>query len=282
MTDPGLQHVRTDEVDWIDDPDIPGFKQKILSRDDETGAITRLWFVPPNWGEDVFDGKPDRHYHKTVVERGFQLYGDFPHWEFNSIEDFDGDLYIFKRGLFMDRPPGSLHGLRPEPRSQAGAVILYWNTGRGASIKEEAFAEETVNVPFDMDVKVEINAFTPCRLMQTDSLSWQPHPDVEGWKIKPLADAGYGADTVDMVFIPSDWRPSKKDAGVEFTTGRPWLYVVTGDLLVQTDGSEIELRPNDYLRWSSSANISFANDRDVSETGCVAICSGNRLTAVKS
>ncbi|NKB43892.1 MAG: hypothetical protein GKS03_06390 [Alphaproteobacteria bacterium] len=281
MSNLSFNHVRSDEVDWVDDPDIPGFKQKILSRDDETGAVTRLWFVPPNWGEDVFDGKPDRHYHKTVVERGFQLYGDFPHWEFNSVEDFDGDLYVFKRGLFMDRPPGSLHGLRPEPRSQAGAVILYWNTGRGASIKEEAFAEETVNVPFDKDVKVEINAFNACRLMQTETLDWQPHPDVEGWKIKPLAEAGYGADTVDLVFIPSDWRSGNDGAGVETTAKLPWLYVVTGDLGIRLDETDVRLQPDDYLGWSAPASLAFT-DEVVSETGCVAICSGNRLAGTKS
>ncbi|MBT4740748.1 MAG: hypothetical protein HN793_08615 [Rhodospirillaceae bacterium] len=281
MSDLGFRHVRTEEVEWVDDPDIPGFKQKILSRDEETGAVTRLWFVPPNWGEDVFDGKPDRHYHKSVVERGFQLYGDFPHWEFNSVEDFDGDLYIFKRGLFMDRPPGSLHGLRPEPRSQAGAVILYWNTGRGASIKEEAFAEETVNVAFDKDVKVEINAFPACNLTQTETVDWQVHPDVPGWKIKPLAEEGYGADTVDLVFIPSDWRPGdglrSDDGATQPKAKRRWLYVVTGDLAVCLEGENLKLRQDDYLGWTSPANLSFA-DGSVSDTGCIAICSGNRLS----
>lgn len=278
MSDLGFHHVRTEEIDWVDDPDIPGFRQKILSRDDETGAVTRLWFVPPNWGEDVFNGKPDRHYHKSVVERGFQLYGDFPHWEFNSVEDFDGDLYVFKRGLFMDRPPGSLHGLRPEPRSQAGAVILYWNTGRGASIKEEAFAEETVNVPFDKDVKVEINAFTACNLTQTEAMDWQPHPDVPDWKIKPLAEAGYGADSVDLVFIPSDWSAtdSLSDSAAQPTAKHQWLYVVTGDLAVRLNDNKLKLIQDDYLSWPSSNKLSFA-DGSVSETGCIAICSGNRL-----
>jgi hypothetical protein len=282
MPNLSFNYLRTEELPWIDDPDIPGFKQKILSRDAETGAVTRLWFVPPNWGEDVFDGKPDRHYHKSVVERGFQLYGDFPHWEFNSVEDFEGDLYVFRRGLFMDRPPGSLHGLRPEPRSQAGAVILYWNTGRGASIKEAAFAQETVNVPFDKDVKVEINAFTACRLMQTETLGWQPHPEVDGWKLKPLAEANYGADTVDLVFIPSDWKASKKvRLGAKTNAKHPWLYVVTGDLNIRLDETDIRLQPDDYLDWPTPSNLAFA-DGPVSATGCIAICSGNRLAGVIS
>lgn len=264
------------DMDWEDDPDIPGFRQKVLFRDGKSNAYVRLWFVPPDWGKDVFNGQPDRHYHKTVVERAFQLYGDFPHWEFNSVEDFEGDLYIFKRGLFMDRPPGSLHGLLPEPRSQAGAVILYWNSGGGTSIQEPGFELETVKVPFEKDVKLEINTFNPCRLLETDKMDWQPHPDVEGWKIKQLAEPGYGADAADLVFIPADWSASRGDANVSPSAADPWLYVVSGDLSVSTDGTEVQLKQDDFLKWSDAEALAFS-DQPVSDVGCVALCSGHRL-----
>ena len=79
MGEPTFHHVRSHTLEWEDDPYIPGFRQKLLSFDDITKAVVRLWFIPPDWGTDVFDGKPGRHYHKSVVERGFHLYGDFPH-----------------------------------------------------------------------------------------------------------------------------------------------------------------------------------------------------------
>lgn len=280
MAELAFSHVCAHDMDWEDDPDIPGFRQKVLYRDEDTNAYVRLWFVPPDWGKDVFNGEPDRHYHRSVVERAYQLYGDFPHWEFNSVEDLEGDLYIFKRGLFMDRPPGSLHGLLPEPRSQAGAVILYWNSGGGTSIQEPGFDEETVKVPFENDVKLEINTFNPCRLLETDKMAWQAHPDVEGWKIKRLAESGYGADTADLVFIPSDWQPDADHMTVATDADAPWLYAVSGDLSVSLDGAETLLKQDDFLRWTSTNTLTLP-DKPVSETGCIALCSGHRL-AVKS
>ena len=281
MVQSTYKHVRSHDLDWSDDPDIPGFRQKMLNFDESTKAVVRLWFIPPDWGEDVFDGKPDRHYHKSVVERGFHLYGDFPHWEFNSVEDFDGDLHIFQRGIFMNRPPGSLHGLMPEPRSQAGVVILYWVTGPGASIKDPEFVNETVNVPFDKDVKVEINAFTLCSITQTEDLDWQPHPDTADWKIKPLAEAAYGADSVNLVHIPTDWQPEEIGAfDITADSEKPWLYVVNGDLAVTVGETDIKLVQDDFLMWSADAPLLLPED-PVSDVGCIVLCSGHRLASSK-
>jgi hypothetical protein len=282
MGEPTFHHVRSHTLEWEDDPDIPGFRQKLLSFDDITKAVVRLWFIPPDWGTDVFDGKPGRHYHKSVVERGFHLYGDFPHWEFNSVEDFEGDLYIFKRNLFMNRPPGSLHGLLPEPRSKAGAVILYWNTGGGTSIKEADFEKETITVPFEKDAKVEINAFTPCTIMETDDMDWKSHRDTEDWKIKHLAEEGYGADSVDLVHIPTEWKPSRIGTyDVIAESAHPWLYLVGGDLNVTVGETEIKLFQDDFLMWSADTPLLLPNE-PVSDVGCIVLCSGHTLTAAKA
>ncbi len=281
MAQASYKHVRSHNLDWVDDPDIPGFRQKMLSFNDVTKAVVRLWFIPPNWGEDVFGGKPDRHYHKSVVERGFHLYGDFPHWEFNSVEDFKGDLHVFKRGIFMNRPPGSLHGLLPEPRSQAGAVILYWVTGPGASIKDPEFVNETVNVPFDKDAKVEVNAFTPCSITQTEDLDWQPHPDEPDWKIKSFAEAAYGADSVNLVHIPTDWQPEEIGAfDITADSDQPWLFVVNGDLNVTFGDTDIKLVQDDFLMWSADSPLLLPED-SLSDVGCIVLCSGHRLTGSK-
>ncbi len=281
MAQPSYKHVRSQSLDWEDDPDIPGFRQKMLNFDDATKAVVRLWFIPPDWGKDVFGGKPDRHYHKSAVECGFHLYGDFPHWEFNSVDDFDGDLYVFKRGIFMNRPPGSLHGLLPEPRSQAGAVILYWVTGPGASIKDPEFPKETVNVAFDKEVKVDINAFTPCTITQTEDLEWQAHPDEPEWKIKALADAAYDADSVNLVHIPTDWQASDIGAfDVAVESEKPWLYVVHGDLRVTVGDTDLKLVQDDFLMWSTDAPL-LLPEEPLSDVGCTVLCSGHRLAGSK-
>lgn len=277
MSKPAFHHVRSHDEPWIDDPDIPGFRQKMLHKDETTKAVVRLWFIPPHWGEDVFGGKPDRHYHTSVVERGFHLYGDFPHWEFNSVGDFDGDLHIFRRGIFMNRPPGSLHGLHPEPRSQAGAVILYWVTGPGASIKDPEFAKETVNVPFDADFKAEIDDFMPCSITQTDEMHWQDHPETDEWKCKFLAEANFGADSVHLVHIPTDWQPADLGAyDVETESEKPWLYVVNGDLKVTVGDTDLGLVQDDFLMWSADAPLLLPNE-PLSNVGTIVLCSGHHL-----
>lgn len=276
MSVPSYTHICTDEINWVEDPDIPGFKQKILGKDPQTNAVVRLWFIPPEWGGDILDGKPDRHYHKTVVERAFHLSGDFPHWEFSSVDDFEGELYIFSRGLFMDRPPGSLHGLLPTPTSQAGAQILYWNTGSGTSIREAEFEHETINVPFDAQTKLKIDSVTPCRLIETDDLVWQPHPFLTGAKIKYLADAHHGADPVVMVHIPAGWHSRAVIDVKGSASHRPWLYAIYGDLAVTVGDEALRLRTSDFFAWTSGADPRFAGG-EVSEEGCTLICSGHQL-----
>ncbi|MFL2770538.1 MAG: hypothetical protein ACJZ9F_05980 [Rhodospirillaceae bacterium] len=282
MTEQDFRHIRSNAIDWEDDPDIPGFRQKILSFNEATKAVVRLWFIPPDWGADIFDGKPDRHYHKSVVERGFHLYGDFPHWEFSNVADMKGDLHIFNRGIFMNRPPGSLHGLLPEPRSKAGAVIVYWVTGPGASIKDPEFEKETVTVPFDKDVKVELNKFNPCTIVQTEDMDWEPHPEADGWKIKHLAEPDYGADSVDLVHIPTDWQPPDRwTYNVVTESLTPWLYIVNGDLNVTVGSEEIKLRQDDFLAWPAELPVILPN-APVTDVGCIALCSGHSLTAAKA
>ena len=269
-------HLSTINMEWVDDPGIPGFKQKILNEDKESGAIVRLWFIPPNWGDEVFMGKPDRHYHKTVIERGFQLYGDFPHWEFDSVDDFEGTLFVFKPGLFMDRPIKSLHGLLPEPKSQGGAVILYWNTGSGASVKDSDFNSETVNVPFKEDVDVGINKFSSCKLQNTKDMMWEKHPKIKSWKIKKLSPGSSITDQVNLVFIPPDWVPSEIEKNIVCESKNAWAYVVSGDLKLNASTSVCELKSDDYISWKGNDKIFFPNE-SVSEIGCTILCSGHQM-----
>ena len=239
------RHLKTLDLPWSEDPDIPGFKQKLLHQDDDSGAVVRLWFIPPGWGSDILQGKPDRHYHKTVIERAYHLYGDFPHWEFADADDLTGSGEALTVGMFMDRPVLSLHGLQPEPVSQAGAVIIYWNTGRGTSIREPGFELETINVPFDGSG--DWPEFTAARLIQTKDLLWQKHERIVAWKQKPLAEASHGSGAVSLVHIPTDWRPG---ATAEFAVAAGWVFLIHGDLRL----ASVSLTEGDYLQWSQAKN----------------------------
>ena len=259
------RHIKTLRTAWVDDPDIPGFKQKILHQDEASGAVVRLWFIPPGWGSDILQGKPDRHYHKTVIERAYHLYGDFPHWEFDDADDHTGHGAALTVGMFMDRPVLSLHGLQPEPVSQAGAVIIYWNTGRGTSIREPGFDLETINVPFDDGGSWP--QFNAARLIQTLDLPWQSHPRVPAWKHKPLAPASHGSGAAALVHIPTDWQPAKAE---EFATEPGWVFVVHGDLGLDAD---LALAEGDYLEWTSATHLKLGH-RPCSDAGCTLLWVG--------
>ncbi len=263
-------HIETLGAPWSDDPDIPGFKQKILHQDKDSGAVVRLWYIPPGWGRDVLQGKPDRHYHQTVIERAYHLFGDFPHWEFADAADQQGRCEALTVGIFMDRPILSLHGLLPEPVSQTGAVILYWNTGKGTSIREPGFELETINVPFNGATTGDWPQFNAARLEQTLDLPWETHDRISAWKHKPLAPASQGSGAVSLVHIPTDWAPA---APTSLATEPGWLFVVHGDLRLEAGTAAVMLAQDGYLRWDAPEALHF-DTRPCSDTGCTAIWVG--------
>ena len=189
---------------WEDNPWIPGFKRRLLVHDDSKGSEIRIDYVPPGCIPDVLE-LPHRHYHNTVTERAYTLYGDFPHWEFSEAEDLEGDMIVFRRHLFMDRPPKTIHGLMPEPLSETGCVLLYWNTGPGTGVAEPEAPVESVDIPFDDVAESDFPEFGDARLFDTGEVAWQPHSIVPGWKVKPLADAHENSGAVSLVHIPADW-----------------------------------------------------------------------------
>jgi len=288
MATQGHTLIRTSKIDWQDDPGIPGFMSKQLHTDAETGGEIKMWYLPPGWGSGFRD-EPHRHYHKSVTERAYQLYGDFPHWEFSAIEDHEGDCIIFKRDIFMDRPPGSLHGIFPKPRSQTGAMLIYWNNGRGTSILDKDYGGESVDVPFDGSSTTNLTKFSPARIFNSNDMDWHAHPTVPQWKIKPLADELEGALPVCMVHVPTDWRPAGETSSLELCSpgssgdGLRWIFIRTGDLKVSiiSNDSEpreeiIHLMEGDFLSWSAPNTIGFS-DQAASDVGCIALCTGHAL-----
>lgn len=270
-------HIDTDVMEWEPDPGIPGFLSKPLHTDSETGAFTNIHFVPPGWGEEVVHGKPYRHYHSTVYERSFCLFGDFPHWEFETPEDKDGELIVFRGGIFMDRPPMTIHGLMPEPKSVGGATTLSWNTGAGVSVQDPKAKEETFVVPFEDTHGINLE-FTSPHIFQTADVDWQDHPTIGGWKIKPLCARAGGAGEAALVSIPPDWRPDGEHAviGDDVLT---WLFVVSGDVTVQVgDGGtkDLALKIRNYLNWRSPASLSLSSE-GVTQGGAVVLCVGHNL-----
>lgn len=119
---------------------------KVLSRDDRGDPASYLVFAPP--GAPAWLDIPHREYHKTVREQVFVLSGEMFTWEYASADQKSGDLVVMKQGFFMDRQPGSIHGVEEGPASSVGHLILYWRSGSGTWPGEDRYHEETVEVPF--------------------------------------------------------------------------------------------------------------------------------------
>ena len=274
--------IDTNAVPWEDNPGIPGFKRRLLAFDDAKRAEIRMDYVPPGTIPDVLQ-LPHRHYHKSVTERAYTLFGDFPHWEFSGVEDQEGELIMFRRHLFMDRPPKSIHGLMPEPLSETGSVLLYWNTGPGTGVAEPEAAQETVTILFDGSADNGRADFADCRLLDSGELAWQKHPFVAGWKSKPLAEAVERSGAVWLVHIPADWTASGEPLEVIGHETPPWLFVVSGEvsLHVAENGArhDLELREGAFLLWRAGAALGVPR-KSATDGGCVVLCVGHDLSRI--
>lgn len=271
----------TNAMPWEHNPGIPGFKRRLLVFDDATRSEVRMDYVPPGCIPDVLE-LPHRHYHNTVTERAYALAGDFPHWEFSSTSDHEGEMIVFRRHLFMDRPPKSIHGLMPEPLSETGCVLLYWNTGPGTGVAEPDAPTESVELAFDESADADRTDFSDARLFDTAEVAWQAHPSAPGWKLKPLAEAVENSGAVRLVHIPADWSGPVEPVKAQGDGPSPWLFVVAGDLRLHLaeNGArrELLLREGAFLIWRAGAALSVPAG-SASDGGCTALCVGHDLTA---
>lgn len=281
--EPSFSLVHTPDLPWEPDPAIPGFKRRVLHVHPESGAHIKLWHLPPAYGPAV-GTLPHRHYHRTVTERAYHLAGDFPHWEFQSGKDMDGELIVFKRHIFMDRPPLSIHGRFPDPSSQTGSEILYWNTGVGTGLGEPEAATETITVEFDASGRNDATAFTVASVFSSLDRPWLAHPKVKQWKIKPLAGGTPTTLPVVLVNVPAD-AIGPGDIRIRGSEDPRWLFVISGDLKLHVAAADaptdLSLREGSYLHWYPDAVLGFA-DGKISEGGATILCVGHDLAEPSS
>lgn len=272
--------IDTNAVPWEGNPGIPGFKRRLLVFDDATQSEIRMDYVPPGAIPRVIE-LPHRHYHRTVTERAYALAGDFPHWEFSSTRDHEGEMIVFRRHLFMDRPPKSIHGLMPEPLSETGCVLLYWNTGPGTGVAEPEAPRESVELAFDDSADADRTDFSDARLFDTVEVAWQQHASARRWKWKPLAEAVENSGAVSLVHVPADWSGSSEPVKAPAKGPSPWLFVMAGDLRVQLaesgPGRDMALREGAFLNWRAGAALSVPSE-SASDGGCTVLCIGHDLS----
>jgi hypothetical protein len=259
---------------WEPDPGIPGFKQQILHEDVVRESVIKRWHVPPGWGDEILQGQPHRHFHRSVTERSYHLFGDFPHWEFENAADETGTMLTFRPGYFMDRPPGSLHGLMPGEVSESGSVILYWNTGPGTSVNEPKAAEETIDVPFGPEARLTRQQFEAATIFDSATHPWTSSKTA-GWKTKLLAAAGNEQPAISLIAVPLNAIPESKiiqSDPVDYS----WIYVLNGDLQLAIGDEVFDLVEDCFLGWDSDSSPQWTKGPP-SNGGCVVLCSGHAL-----
>jgi hypothetical protein len=141
----GLAVLDTRAMDWEEFPGMPGFRRKVLRRDEEGEICVFLAYIPP---EFALSELPHRHYHRSVRELAFFLEGEFSGWEYESAAQQKGTYIDKKAGFFIDRLPGSIHGEEDVRKPTTGCVLLHWRVGGGNYIGDSTFDDETVTVPY--------------------------------------------------------------------------------------------------------------------------------------
>lgn len=203
------------ELDWhgisTADGNVPGPALKILRQDAETGALTFMTHLPPNWHDDLLDWHP-------TTEEGYIIAGDV------TLGAGDAQRHM-KPGCYLFRPPGILHGPVASP-NDLGATILQRTNGplRIFRYKGKKFPAKDLQPITNDYLKTEV-AWS--ELTDTNKLKWQK-VEKGGWKgtrirwIHENTRTGGGMVTIDL---PAGWS-GKGSLG----RGPSEEFVLTGDL----------------------------------------------------
>jgi hypothetical protein len=211
---PDLTLLDTREQPWEGMDGIAGGKQKVLARDEQGAPSVQLTWIPPG----LLSEKPERHFHRTVHERGYVLFGELPMREYASPDQEHGRPVVFKQGYYMDRGPGSVHGLDPAVVSPVGFLMLEWRTGPGTYLLEEAARHETVVLPaaYEPDETPACPAESAAgtivdsgklRLLDTRAMPWEVMDGIPGARWKVLSCDSNGNASVALIWLAP--RPAR-------------------------------------------------------------------------
>jgi mannose-6-phosphate isomerase-like protein (cupin superfamily) len=252
----------------------PGARQQVLWRDERSGASVAINYTPAGFtaqhAKMLAEEGAHCHYHATVNERHYMLAGDYPIWHWTG-PGAEPTLTVLRRHTYLENPPRTLHGSRPELRPQVGTQLLVWNTKGGTSI----FAADARHETFRLQPGEQAprDGWARPTIHTVDTMAWQAHPTARGWKIKNLAPAIPDSPAVFVVNVPCDASaPPATIAGAE----RRWLFVLSGDLAVAMNGQALALREGHFVHWAPDTRLAFA-DAAISSGGATVLCIGHDL-----
>ena len=281
----------TRAMPWKEFAGLAGGKVKVLTRDRQGTAGAMLVWMPP--GDLPGVPLPHRHFHRSVHEYAYVVSGELPHWEYADASEREGAMVVYRSGYFMDRRPGSIHGLELGPTSATGCVLLMWRDGVGNWLDEPESAEETIEVPYDSvpgpgsdhgstvgirddgrpGVVVERSDLT---LLDTREMPWRDFDGLNGARIKVLAADGNGDHIVSLIWMPPSHREAAAPPHRHFHRSvHEYAYVVSGELphweyaeASEREGAMVVYRSGYFMdRRPGSIHGSEPGARSV--TGCV-------------
>lgn len=277
-----FSHLDTTTMPFEESAANPGAKYQVLLQDEATGSTVQMSYGPAGFSPkvvEVLSQGPHRHYHNSITERHYILGGDYPVWHWSNEHD-EGKLTILRRHTFLENPPKTLHGIRPETKPEIATQMLVWNTGSGTNIFDKAAEKETIEVPLDCLPMPDVEWGSP-RLLSTKDMAWQPHPRIDRWKIKGIAPGAKDSPPVVLVNIPPESRAGP-DAPDLRGADRCWLFVLSGDLsptIKGTDGaSQLALQEGHFLAWPGSTSLAYPTG-PLSSGGCLSLCVGHDLAS---
>lgn len=260
----------------------PGAKYQVLWRDQATGSTVQMSYGPAGFSPkvvEVLSHGPHRHYHNSVTERHYVLAGDYPVWHWSNERD-EGKLSILRRHTYLENPPKTLHGIRPETTPEIATQMLVWNNGSGTNIFDKEAEKETIEVPLDGPPMPDVEWASP-RLLSTRDMAWRPHPRIDKWKIKDIAPGAKDSPPVVLVNIPAEYRPGPEALDLR-GADRCWLFVLSGDLsLIIKDSngaSQLSLQEGHFLAWPDGTSLVYPTGF-TSSGGCLSLCVGHNLAS---
>jgi hypothetical protein len=232
---PGWVPVRvldTDKMPVLTGRGPAGWGQKVLFENKKTGDHLTILVISPG-----AEGAPV-HYH-TFHEWAYNIAGDFTNNESTHPNQHYGPLQRFREGVFLDRPPYSLHGgergRQPFMKSQVGATILIMEEG---DVNGGTFTvEQNTTMKFNPDYK-QIKSWSVPRIIDTiDKMPFEPHPSVQGLEVKHLVDDQARGFRAIIRYLPAGWEGSKSPdftRAYYYKQAYQFNFVIGGDMSIQT------------------------------------------------
>lgn len=114
------------DLEWEDDPEVPGRFVKWLDDDRTGGFRSRLVKIPPGWTGQA----GHKEYFENANRLRYMVWGDMTVWQFKNPTDA-GKAYKVTPGYLIYQPPRGIWGYGTEPVSEKGAIWLEVTYAKG-------------------------------------------------------------------------------------------------------------------------------------------------------